>query len=67
MTKATKIRYNNKRLREFEEYLGCEYYSSQYTGSHIVEIPSYTIHGVKLPNGKKHINPDHNYMVSLLK
>lgn len=57
MEKATNVRYNDKRIWEIEEYLGCEYFAPQYTGSHTANVPVFSIYGVCLPGGKKYIPP----------
>lgn len=61
LEKATNLRYNKKGDWEFEEYLGCEYCLYQYTGSHIADIPAFTIYGVRLPGGGKYIHPSSWY------
>lgn len=55
MAKATKVRYNSKRVQEYEETLGCEYYMPEFTGMYIAEVPGFVVYGVKLPGGKKYV------------
>mgnify|MGYP001066124597 CR=1 FL=1 len=50
------FRRNDKMAWEFNEYLGCEYFTPQYTGEFVGEIPAFLVFGVVLPGGKKYVH-----------